>query len=145
MGAKENLELVEELRQAARDQDFDRYGSFLAEDAVFRMAGVPGSMGGVTKGRQAVVDQFRQMSGGGGTFEVKETFADDHHVCVVGKLTSSRFPGNQYLRSAERPFSTYECIVYRIADGKVAESTSYVNWLDPYVQTGLVEVRSLMP
>ena len=23
-----------------------------------------------------------------------------------------------------------ECIVYRIADGKVAESTAYINWLD---------------
>jgi len=23
-----------------------------------------------------------------------------------------------------------KCIVYRIADGKVAESTAYINWLD---------------
>jgi hypothetical protein len=29
--------------------------------------------------------------------------------------------------------------VYRVADGKVAESTAYVNWLDPYVQVGLVD------
>ena len=27
MGAKENLELIEELQQAARDRDFDRYGA----------------------------------------------------------------------------------------------------------------------
>ena len=31
-----------------------------------------------------------------------------------------------------------------IADGKVAESTSYVNWLDPYVQVGLVDPSSLL-
>ena len=143
MGAKANLELVEELRQAARDQDFDRYCSLLTEDAVFRIAGVPGTLGGVTRGRQAIVDQIRQMSGG--NFEVKETFGDDRHVCVVGKLSAARFPGNQYLRSADRPYSTYECIIYRIAEGKVAESTSYVNWLDPYVQTGLVDVTTLTP
>jgi ketosteroid isomerase-like protein len=143
MGAKENLELIDELRQAARDQDFDQYGSLLTEDAVFRMAGVPGALGGVTKGRQAIVDQIRQMSGG--NFEVREMFGDDRHVCVVGKLSADRFPGNQYLRSADQPYSTYECIIYRIADGKVAESTSYVNWLDAYVQTGLVDVTSLIP
>lgn len=145
MGAKENLQLVEEIRKAAQDRDFERYGSLLAEDAVYRMAGVPGALGGVTKGRQAIVDQFRQLSSTVGRFEVKQTFADDHHVCVVGKMTAERFPGNQYLRSAERPYSTYECIIYRIADGKVAESTSYVNWLDAYVQNGLVDVSSLTP
>ena len=59
MRAKENLELIEELQQAARDRDFDRYGALLTDDAAFRMAGVPASMGGVTTGRQAVVDQFR--------------------------------------------------------------------------------------
>jgi ketosteroid isomerase-like protein len=144
MGAKNNLELIEELRQAARDQDFDRYGLLLTEDAVFRMAGVPGAMGGVTRGRQAIVDQIRQMSTGG-NFELKEMFGDEHHVCVVGKLTAERFPGNQYLRSADRPYSTYECIIYRIANGKVAESTTYVNWLDAYVQTGLVDASSLTP
>jgi len=33
--------------------------------------------------------------------------------------------------------------VYRLANGKVAESTAYINWLDPYVQTGLVDVGAL--
>jgi ketosteroid isomerase-like protein len=144
MGAKENLDLVEELRQAARDQDFDRYGSLLAEDAVYRMAGVPGALGGVTTGRQAIVGQLRELSPGG-SFEVKQMFGDDHHVCVVGKMTAERFPGNQYLRSADRPYSTYECVIYRIAEGKVAESTTYVNWLDAYVQAGLVDVSTLTP
>lgn len=144
MGAKENLEVVEELRQAVRDQDFDRYGSLLSEDAVFRMAGVPGALGGVTKGRQAIVDQYRGLAGGG-NFEVKETFADDHHVCVVGKMTADRFPGNDFLRSADRPYSTYQCSIYRIAEGKVVEATTYVNWLDAYVQSGLVDVSTLTP
>jgi ketosteroid isomerase-like protein len=142
MGAKENLTVIEELQRAMRDRDLDRFGELIADDAVFRMAGVPATMGGVTKGRQAVVDQFREDPGGG-SFETRQMFGDDEHVCVVGKVTAQRFPGNQYLRGADRPFATYECIVYRLASGKVAESTAYVNWLDPYVQTGLVDVGTL--
>ena len=36
-----------------------------------------------------------------------------------------------------------ECIVYRIEGGRVAESTVYVNWLDPYVQMALVDMCTL--
>jgi ketosteroid isomerase-like protein len=45
MTAKHNLELVEQLQQATRDQDYDRLGDLLADDAVFRMAGVPQVLG----------------------------------------------------------------------------------------------------
>ena len=140
MGQNENLKLIEQLQQAARDRDYDRYGELLSDDAVFRAAGVPAGMGGVVKGRQAILEQMRQ---GGGAFDIKKMFGDDEHVCLVGKVTAQRFPGNQYLRGADQPYSTYECIVYRIADGKVAESTAYLNWLDPYVQVGLVDASTL--
>ncbi len=33
--------------------------------------------------------------------------------------------------------------MYRIAGGKVVESTAYLNWLDPYVQIGLVDASTL--
>jgi nitrite reductase/ring-hydroxylating ferredoxin subunit/ketosteroid isomerase-like protein len=135
MGAKENLELIEELPQAARDRDFDRYGALLTDDGVFRMAGVPASMGGVTTGRQAVVDQFRATAGDS-TFALKQMFGDDKHVCVIGRVAAERLPGNAYLQGADHPHPTYECVVYRIANGRVAESTAYINWLDPYVQSG---------
>jgi ketosteroid isomerase-like protein len=142
MGAKQNLEVVEELQQAARDGAFDRYGELLADNAVFRMAGVPASMGGVVTGRDAIVDQFRQTAADS-SFEIKEMFGDDRHVCVVGKVTAERFSGNEHLRGADRPYTTYECIVYDIANGRVAGSTVYVNWLDPYVQVGLVDAGGL--
>jgi hypothetical protein len=108
----------------------------------FRAAGVPAVLGGVLSGREAVVDQFRQTAGNA-SFEIKQMFGDDEHVCLVGKVTAERFVGSRYLRSVDRPFSTYECIVYRIADGKVAESTAYVNWVDPYVQIGLIDLQTL--
>jgi ketosteroid isomerase-like protein len=118
------------------------YGALLTDDAVFRMAGVPASMGGVTTGRQAVVDQFRATAGDS-TFALKQMFGDDKHVCVIGKVAAERFPGNAYLQGADHPYSTYECVVYRIANGRVAESTAYINWLDPYVQVGLVDASNL--
>jgi ketosteroid isomerase-like protein len=142
MGAKQNLELIEELQQTVRDRAFDRYGALLTADAVFRMAGVPASMGGVVTGRQAIVDQFRRTAGDS-SFEIKEMFGDDKNVCVVGKVTAERFSGNEHLRGANHPYTTYECIVYRIANGRVAESTAYLNWLDPYVQVGLVDASNL--
>ncbi len=142
MGARENLQLIEELQRAARDLDFDRYGQLIAEDAAFRAAGVPAALGGVLRGREAVVEQLR-LTAGASRFEVKQVFGDDQHVCVVGKVTAERFLGSQHLRDADRAYSTYECIVYRIANGQVAESTAYINWLDPYVQVGLVDLRTL--
>ena len=142
MGATENVESIEELQQAARDLDFDRYGQLIAEDATFRTAGVPAALGGVLSGREAIVEQLRRTAGTS-RLEVKQMFGDDQYVCLVGKVTADRFLGSRHLRAADLPYSTYECIVYRIADGKVAEATAYANWLDPYVQLGLVDVRTL--
>ena len=142
MGVRENLELIEEFQQAARDRDFDRYGQLIAEDATFRAAGVPVALGGVLSGRGAIVEQLRQTAGAS-RLEVKQMFGDDKHVCLVGKVNADYFLGSQHLRGADLPYSTYECIVYRIADGKVVESTAYINWLDPYVQLGLVDVSTL--
>ena len=110
--------------------------------ATFRAAGVPAGLNGVLRGRAAIVEQLRR-TGGDSSFEVKQMFGDDRNVCVVGKVTAQRFVGSEHLQGADRPYSTYECIVYRIADGKVAESTGYINWLDPYVQMGLVEASTL--
>jgi len=142
MAAKPNLELIEELVQARRDGDYDRVGAVLADNAVFRMAGVPAALGGVTTGRRAIVDQLR-ANPGGGNVKIKQMFGDDKNVCVVGKLSADGWPGNEVLRGADRPYSTYECVVYRIAEGKVAESTTYINWLDPYVQVGLIDLATL--
>ena len=142
MAAKRNLELVEQLQNASRDQDYERFGDLLADDAVFRMAGVPAALGGVTTGRQAIVDQFR-ANAGGGSVQIKQMFGDDKNVCVVAKVTAEGWPGNEVLQGADQRYSTYECIVYRITNGKVAESTTYINWLDPYVQVGLVDANTL--
>jgi ketosteroid isomerase-like protein len=61
------------------------YGELLADDAVFRVAGVPAGMGGMVTGRQAIVDQLRQ---GAGAFEIKRMFGDDENVCLVGKVSA---------------------------------------------------------
>jgi ketosteroid isomerase-like protein len=142
MGVKENLELIEQLLEASRVQDFARYAELVADDATFRAAGVPAGLGGVLRGRDAIVEQLRRTAGDS-SFETKQMFGDDRSVCVVGKVTAQQFIGSEHLRGADRPYSTYECVVYQIANGKVAESTAYLNWLDPYVQIGLVDVGTL--
>jgi ketosteroid isomerase-like protein len=141
MTAKHNLELIEQLQEATHDQEYDRLGELLADDAVFRMAGVPQALGGVTTSRQAIVDQFRGNAGR--NVQIKQLFGDDRHVCMVAKVTAGGWPGNEVLRGTDRPYSTYECVVYRITNGKVAESTTYINWLDPYVQVGLLDMETL--
>lgn len=80
-----NLKLNEQPQQAARDGDYGGYGELLADDAVFRVAGVPAGMGGMLTGRQAIVDQLRQ---GAGAFEIKRMFGDDENVCLVGKVSA---------------------------------------------------------
>lgn len=146
MGAKENLEVIERLQDAVRDRDWDSYRMLLADDVVLRMAGVPRALGGVTEGRDAAVATMRQNAETtGGTFEQRDVTADDTHVCVVGKISGSRFPGNTFLRGADKPYSTYECVVYRLDHGRVKESTAYVNWMDVYAQVGLVDPSTLTP
>ncbi len=142
MGAQENIKIVQELQQAVRDRDETRYSRLLADDAVIRVAGVPRALGGVTQGREQILANFRQQPAPTGQAEIRSIFADDNHVCAVMKVNGS-FGGTQYFRGTGQPFSTYECIVYELQGGRVREQTVYMNFLDVYVQAGLVPLSSL--
>ena len=142
MGSQENIKVVQELMQAFRNRDEKRYGELLAEDAVVRVAGVPRALGGVIQGREQILANFRQQAPAGGEVELRSIFADDNHVCAVQKI-SGPFSGNQYFRGSDRPFSTYEAIIYELAGGRIREQTVYMNFLDVYVQAGLVPLSSL--
>ena len=140
MTAKENLALIERHIEAIASRDAEAFASDYAEDAVVRMAGVPDSLGGVLKGRWQIVDDFRRQPPR--TIEIRQMFADDSHVCAMAKVTSI-LGGTQFLRGSDHPYSAFECTTYRIAGRRIEEQTTYVNWLDVYVQTGLVELNSL--
>src|SRR3990172_3760554 len=142
MGSQENIKVVQEAMQAFRDRDEKRYGELLAEDAVVRVAGVPRALGGVIQGREQILANFRQQVPAGGEVELRSIFADENHVCAVQKV-SGPFSGNQHFRGSDRPFSTYEAIIYELAGGRVREPTVYMNFLDVYVQAGLVPLSSL--
>ena len=142
MGAQDNIRVVQELQRVFRDRDAKRYGELLTDDAVIRVAGVPRALGGVTQGREQILADFRQQSAPAGEAEVQSVFADDNHVCAVMKV-SGPFAGNQYFRGSGKPFSTYECIVYGLDGGRIRETTMYMNFLDVYVQAGLVPLSSL--
>jgi ketosteroid isomerase-like protein len=138
--AKRNLDLIEAHIEAIGSGDSEVFAFHYAEDAVLRMAGVPDSLGGVLKGRWQIVDNFRNQPQR--VLEIRQMFADDSHVCAVAKVTSV-LAGTRFLRGNDQGYTSFECTTYRIADGRIQEETTYVNWLDVYVQTGLVELESL--
>ena len=142
MGAQENIKVVQELQQAFRDRNEARYSQLLTDDAVIRVAGVPRALGGVTQGREQILANMRQQPAPAGQAEIRSIFSDDNHVCAVMKV-GGPFIGNQHFRGTDKPFSTYECIVYELQGGRVREQTVYMNFLDVYVQAGLVPLSSL--
>lgn len=142
MGAKQNLETVEELQQAARDGDWARYAALIDENATARMAGVPADLGGLIAGRDAIVDFVKD--GASAQFELKHVFGDDTHVCAITRFASNNFAGNEFLKGSDKPFTTWQCQIYRLDNGRIVEMTNYVNWLDVYTQTGLIDPSSLI-
>ena len=141
MGSHENIKVVQDLIQANRDRDEARLSQLLTEDAVIRVAGVPRALGGVTQGRDQILANLREQ-GPAGQAEIRSIFADDNNVCAVLKV-SGPFTGSQHFRGSDRPFSTYECIVYGLDGGRIKDQTVYMNFLDVYVQAGLVPLSSL--
>ncbi len=141
MGSQENIKVVQDLIQANRDRDEARLSQLLTEDAVIRVAGVPRALGGVTQGRDQILANLREQAPAGQA-EIRSIFADDNNVCAVLKV-SGPFTGSQHFRGSDRPFSTYECIVYGLDGGRIKDQTVYMNFLDVYVQAGLVPLNSL--
>ena len=141
MGAQDNIRIVQDLVKATRDRDESRYGSLFAEDAIVRVAGVPRALGGVTQGREQILTNFRQLGPPAGEAEIRSIFADDSHVCAIMKVAGP-FNGTQYFRGTGKPFTTYEALVFNIEGGRIREQTVYMNFLDVYVQAGLVPLSS---
>jgi ketosteroid isomerase-like protein len=136
-----NRAAIEALLNATRDRDDAALAAAYADDAVIRQSGVPESLGGVLRGRNSIVENFRRQDPA--TVEARLTFGDETHVCVVGKL-SGITTGSEKLKGNNQPFTTYECSVYTLRDGLVIEQLVFVNWLDPYVQAGLVDLATLL-
>jgi ketosteroid isomerase-like protein len=140
VGDTKNFELVEQLYRALREREDTRYGDFYAENATVRMAGVPRSLGGVLEGRDRIVENLRRHDIE--SYDVRLIFGDGDNVCAVIKL-SGAMVGTQFLEGNNQPYTTYECVVYQIAGGRILEQTSYINWMDVYVQAGMVALAPL--
>jgi len=143
VGAKENIELVERLTKAKEMQDFETYAAGLAENAVFMMAGVSEELGGVLRGRDAIIDEF-QRTRGTSHWKTSDMFGDDSHVCVVGTTTVERMAGNKVIKSLERGYITDECVIYWIEDGLVVKFMAYINWLSAYIQSGALDLSTVL-
>ena len=143
MGTAENIELVERLTKAKEMQDFETYAAGLAEHAVFMMAGVPEQLGGALRGRDAIIDEFRRTKGLS-HWETFDMFGDDSHVCVVGKTTVERMAGTERIKGLDRGYVTDECVVYWIENGLVVKFMAYINWLSAYIQSGVLDLSTVL-
>ena len=141
MSFESNRATIEALLAATRDRDEAAFVAAYADDAVVRQSGVPESLGGVLRGRNDIVENFRRQDPA--AVDVRFMFGDDTDVCVVGKL-SGIMTGTEKLKGNNQPYTTYECTVYRVRDGLIEQQLAFVNWLDPYVQAGLVDIASLL-
>jgi ketosteroid isomerase-like protein len=141
VGANEGFQVVHEVLAAVAAADAPRAAELYNETAIMRMAGVPRSFGGVVEGREAIVRDIAQRAPT--TLDVRLVFGDDTHVCAVAKRTGT-LTATQTFRGNDESFSTYECVVFRLEDGRIAEQTTYVNWLDAYVQTGVLDLAALL-
>jgi ketosteroid isomerase-like protein len=141
MTIESNVAAIEALLAAIRDRDEAAFGAAYADDAVVRQSGVPESLGGVLRGRNDIVENFRRQDPA--AVDVRVIFGDETHVCLVSKLAGI-MTGTEKLKGNNQPYTTYECTVYRLRDGLIEQQLAFVNWLDPYVQAGLVDIASLL-
>jgi hypothetical protein len=140
MSFESNRATIEGLLAATRGRDETTFAAAYRDDAVVRQSGVPESIGGVLRGRTAIVENFRRQDPA--TVDVRLIFGDDTHVCVVGRL-SGIMTGTEKLKGNNQPFTSYECAVYTFRSGLIDQQLMFVNWLDPYVQVGIVDIASL--
>ena len=143
MGAQENIKAVQNLVKAVQQRDEGQLRELYTEDAVLRVAGVPRALGGVSQGREQILANLRQQGAPTGEAQVRSIFSDDKNVCAVLKV-SGPFNGTQQFKGTGRPFTSYEAILYGLEGGRIREQTVYMNFLDVYVQAGLVPLNSLV-
>ena len=134
-------QIVDRLFRAVAAGDAAAAADLYADDAVFRMAGVPRHFGGVVEGREAIATDIKQRPPS--RLEVRQVFGDGGSVCAVVKRTGP-VTRTQTFRGTEREFSTYECVVFKVEAGRINEQTTYVNWLDAYVQAGLIDLSEVV-
>jgi len=143
VGTKENIELIKRLTEAKEKQDFKTYAAGLAEHAVFMMAGVPEEIGGVLRGRDAIIDEFVRTKGTS-HWETSAMFGDDGHVCVVGITTVERMAGTKAIKALDRGYTTDECVIYWIEDGLVVKFMAFINWMSAFIQSGAVSLSTVL-
>jgi ketosteroid isomerase-like protein len=134
-------QLIEDLFVAVARGDATAAGNLYAEDAVSRRAGVPRHLGGVVEGRAAITADIARRPPS--MLEVRQVFDDGENVCAVVKRTGL-VTATQTFRGSDREFTTYECVLFKLDEGRIKEQTTYVNWLDAYVQAELIDLTPLL-
>jgi steroid delta-isomerase-like uncharacterized protein len=147
--------MSEDLIQAAREEieafnagDWDRLAAGVTDDTVHEEPGT----GRRVEGRDALVALNRGWKEAypDATGTVTDAFACDDRVAlqITWEGTQSGpldMPGGGHLPPSNKRVTVYACQVFRMRDGKIAESTHYFDLLGMLEQLGAIESEAVAP
>lgn len=109
-----NLEVIQELYRAFREQDYDAFRSITTEDLEWiQNEGFPG--GATRKGASEVIKRVFQANDNNWenfAFNIEELLDGGNSVIVIGRYTG-------YNRISEKPMNAAAAHIYDLRDGKV--------------------------
>lgn len=132
-----NKELVREFHSGIWAGELDLFDEHVAADYVGHDPDVPDDVHGPEEFRELIAARRAAMSDLDHTIE--DLFGEDDRVVVRGRVTARHTGEMMGIPPTDREVSVEETIVYRIADGEVAETWAAVDRLGLLRQLGAVD------
>ena len=132
-----NKDLVREFHSGIWTGDMDLFDKHVAADYVGHDPNVPDDLRGPEEFREYIGGLRAAMSDIDHTIE--DLFGEGDRVVVRGRLTARHTGEMMGIPPTDREVSVDETIVYRLEDGKVAETWAAVDTLGMLEQLGAVE------
>jgi predicted ester cyclase len=132
-----NKDLVREFHSGIWAGDFELFDEHVADDYVGHDPDVPGDVHGPEEFRELIAGRQAAMSDIDHTIE--DLFGEDDRVVVRGRVTAQHTGEMMGIAPTDEEMSVDETFVYRLEDGKVAETWAAVDRLGMLEQIGAVE------
>lgn len=133
-----NKDLVHAFHAGIWAGDLEQFDEHVADDYVGHDPNVPGDLHGPEEFREFIGGLQAAMSDIDHTIE--DLFGEDDRVVVRGGLTARHTAEIMGIPPTDQEVSVDETIIYRIEDGKVAETWAAVDRLGMLEQLGVVEL-----
>lgn len=132
-----NTDLVREFHSGIWAGDMELFDEHVADDYVGHDPNVPGDLHGA--------GEFREFIGGLQAsmtdidHSIADLFGEGDRVAVRGRVTARHTGEMMGIPPTDREVSVDETIIYRLADGEIAETWAAVDRLGLLEQLGAVE------